>query len=1180
MSQAENRSRNTIKKNPSVRKTAVNTNTRAAGRAAERGEYSAKGAGGINPAASSRRQSSGTRTAAAAYGASSRRGAAAGGRTNSTGRTNSAARSAGGNRQTPGGGKKSAASRGTVKSAGRSAASSKDVQTRKAGARGAYEGRKGGSYEPADRFPSGMEISTETKKDVAVLISFVFSVILFLGNFGFMGRLGAALSDLQFGLFGRFAFILPVLLFIGTVYLIANVPEKAEKAFIRIFVAAVAMSALCGLVQLFSGELTGPINLGEYYLQGKGAAVGGAMGGLMLIIFKPALGTFGTVIVLISLLIICIIALTGMSVLRPIRERSIDAAASARLRKEKKLERKAYDRLLRSAELVDEYERSADNREMFEQEYNELADAIARGDRGIDVGSLITRIADYDMHIDEKGLRKGKKRPPKKAAGRMDQGIAFMDMGGGAAANDDSNFDTEDIRYKSASGRSKDAAGSPLFSARAKKAADILSGAVAKAAEASKKTQDHIEAEDVGGILGSGQEPVITISPDHDSSVGHMSDMKEPTSLADDHSFDDFEDISGSFADPLFIAPKMDAREARALRSAASARRDEGSRGSSFWRTGEPGDGNSGMTLRPSSKDIPVSSDIDDYYMPSDDDEFGQTSMTVPVGRSSTTAPAGRPSAAVSSQSSESANRPADYSGKYGTASGRPASAEPDSGSAAVKVKKEAPKKPYRMPSTNLLHSGPKAARAKESELRATAIKLQQTLASYGVGVTVTNVSCGPTVTRYELKPDQGVRVNQVLSRVDDIQLNLAAAEIRIEAPIPGKSAIGIEVPNAENQTVYLRELVDSQEFRRASSKVCFAVGRDISGRVIVADIDRMPHLLIAGATGSGKSVCINTIIMSILFKARPDEVRMIMIDPKVVELSVYNGIPHLMIPVVTDPKKAAGALQWAVTEMANRYKTFAKYNVRDIVSYNRLATAPDHEEGMEFMPRILIIVDELADLMMVSPKEVEGCIQRLAQLARAAGLHLILATQRPSVNVITGVIKANVPSRLAFAVSSSVDSRTILDMGGAEKLLGKGDMLFHLAGWPKPVRIQGAFVSDTEILDVVNFLKNQTGDGAKEETDSSRSLITQIETGGSMDDEQEADARDELFERCGLFLIEKGKGTSNILQRTFRIGFNRAARILDQLTEAGVLGPDEGTKPRQVLMTKEEFEEMLEGGE
>jgi S-DNA-T family DNA segregation ATPase FtsK/SpoIIIE len=622
------------------------------------------------------------------------------------------------------------------------------------------------------------------------------------------------------------------------------------------------------------------------------------------------------------------------------------------------------------------------------------------------------------------------------------------------------------------------------------------------------------------------------------------------------------------------MAPKMDAREARKLRSKTSSRREEpseghvgaGGAGTSFWRTGEPGDGSSGMTLS-----APAAS------------PYGRTSAAAPAGRTSTAAPAGRPSAAASSKARAASDTPA----ADGTAAARgtqaPGTASASSQEAdgtVVKVRKEAPKKPYRMPSTNLLHSGPKAARAKESELRATAIKLQQTLASYGVGVTVTNVSCGPTVTRYELKPDQGVRVNQVLSRVDDIQLNLAAAEIRIEAPIPGKSAIGIEVPNAENQTVYLKELVDSQEFRRATSKVCFAVGRDISGRVIVADIDRMPHLLIAGATGSGKSVCINTIIMSILFKAKPDEVRMIMIDPKVVELSVYNGIPHLMIPVVTDPKKAAGALQWAVTEMANRYKTFAKYNVRDIVSYNRLATSPDHEEGMEFMPRILIIVDELADLMMVSPKEVEGCIQRLAQLARAAGLHLILATQRPSVNVITGVIKANVPSRLAFAVSSSVDSRTILDMGGAEKLLGKGDMLFHLAGWPKPVRIQGAFVSDSEILDVVNFLKDQTGEGSKDGTDSQRSLITQIEAGVSVEDGQAAEERDELFERCGLFLIEKGKGTSNILQRTFRIGFNRAARILDQLTEAGVLGPDEGTKPRQVLMTKEEFEEMLEGGE
>lgn len=366
--------------------------------------------------------------------------------------------------------------------------------------------------------------------------------------------------------------------------------------------------------------------------------------------------------------------------------------------------------------------------------------------------------------------------------------------------------------------------------------------------------------------------------------------------------------------------------------------------------------------------------------------------------------------------------------------------------------------------------------------LHETALHLQQILRDFGVGVTVTDVSQGPAVTRYELQPDQGVKVNKIVSLADDIKLNLAVTDVRIEAPIPGKAAVGIEVPNAENSIVSFRELVSSQEFKSHKSKLAFAVGKDIAGKIMVTDIAKMPHLLIAGATGSGKSVCINTLIMSLLYKASPDEVKLIMIDPKVVELSTYNGIPHLLIPVVTDPKKAAGALNWAVAEMTHRYKLFADYNVRNLAGYNEKIKNIEHIEDdtkPQKLPQIVIVVDELADLMMVAPGEVEDAICRLAQLARAAGIHLIIATQRPSVNVITGLIKANMPSRIAFAVSSGVDSRTILDMNGAEKLLGKGDMLFYPYGYPKPVRVQGAFVSDEEVSAVVEFLKeNNSGNG------------------------------------------------------------------------------------------------------
>lgn len=498
-----------------------------------------------------------------------------------------------------------------------------------------------------------------------------------------------------------------------------------------------------------------------------------------------------------------------------------------------------------------------------------------------------------------------------------------------------------------------------------------------------------------------------------------------------------------------------------------------------------------------------------------------------------------------------------------------------------IKQTEEKPKKPYVFPSMDLLSRGKgPAAGQSDKEFRETAIKLQQTLRNFGVGVTVTNISCGPTVTRYELQPEQGVKVSKIQALADDIKLNLAATDIRIEAPIPGKAAVGIEVPNKVNSMVYLRELLESNEFKKHPSKLAFAVGKDIGGQVIVADIAKMPHLLIAGQTGSGKSVGINTMIMSLIYRSSPDDVKLIMIDPKVVELSVYNGIPHLLIPVVTDPKKAAGALNWAVAEMMERYNKFAQSNVRDIKGYNAkvqsLIDAGDvpKDQIPVKLPQLVIIIDELADLMMVASNEVEDAICRLAQLARAAGIHLVIATQRPSVNVITGVIKANVPSRIGFSVASGVDSRTILDMNGAEKLLGNGDMLFYPSGYPKPLRVQGAFVSDAEVSRVTDFLKEQNdGGGYNTEVEMKLSQPTLGGgTGGGSD-------RDSLFADAAKFIIEKDKASIGMLQRVFKIGFNRAARIMDQLAEAGVVGEEEGTKPRKVLMSMEEFEAFLEAG-
>ena len=490
--------------------------------------------------------------------------------------------------------------------------------------------------------------------------------------------------------------------------------------------------------------------------------------------------------------------------------------------------------------------------------------------------------------------------------------------------------------------------------------------------------------------------------------------------------------------------------------------------------------------------------------------------------------------------------------------------------------------KPYLFPPISLLQKGKNVnPRDGQKHLEETARRLQECLKTFGVNVAITDISQGPAVTRYELQPEQGVKVSKIVNLSDDIKLNLAATDIRIEAPIPGKSAIGIEVPNKENSAVAFRDLIESEEFQKFPSKISFAVGKDIAGKNVVADIAKMPHMLIAGATGSGKSVCINTLIMSILYKARPDEVKMIMIDPKVVELSSYNGIPHLLIPVVTDPKQAAGALQWGVSEMMARYEKFAEYNVRDMKGFNAKIEekeARGEENLPKKLPQIVIIVDELADLMMVAPGEVEEAICRLAQLARAAGIHLIIATQRPSVDVITGLIKANMPSRVAFAVSSGVDSRTILDMNGAEKLLGKGDMLFYPQGYSKPVRVQGSFVSDAEVGAVVDYLKNQQIGNVNQE--DIQNQINSLKSGGGNSQGAaggRSDDKDALFADAGRFIIEKDKASIGMLQRVFKIGFNRAARIVDQLCEYGVVGDEEGTKPRKVLMSLEQFENLLE---
>ena len=487
----------------------------------------------------------------------------------------------------------------------------------------------------------------------------------------------------------------------------------------------------------------------------------------------------------------------------------------------------------------------------------------------------------------------------------------------------------------------------------------------------------------------------------------------------------------------------------------------------------------------------------------------------------------------------------------------------------------EAEEEPYTPPPVDLLNDMPQATDPNlQEELRVNAEKLVDTLRSFGVQTRIVDISRGPAVTRYELQPSAGVKISKITGLADDIALNLAASGVRIEAPIPNKPAVGIEVPNKVVSTVSIREVIDSDEFRNAKSKLSVALGRDIAGNITVADLAKMPHTLIAGSTGSGKSVCINSLIVSILYKATPDEVKLLMVDPKMVELGIYNGIPHLLVPVVTDPKKAAGALAWAVNEMLNRYQMFKDYGVRDLAGFNRMAP----EQGLKTMPQIVIIIDELADLMMAAPGEVEDSIFRLAQMARAAGMYLVIATQRPSVDVITGVIKANIPSRIAFAVSSQIDSRTILDTAGAEKLLGRGDMLFSPVGATKPLRVQGCFVTDGEVERIITFLKDCQKKMTYDEKiiqEIERQAVSEKKKGSDKDSGGGFMDEDEMLPSAIECVIDMGQASTSLLQRKLKLGYARAARIMDMMEEKGIIGPYEGSKPRAVLISKERWVEM-----
>ena len=993
--------------------------------------------------------------------------------------------------------------------------------------------------------------------EILFLAALAGSILLLLGNLHLCGSLGERLYGFMHGTAGVLGYVFPFFLFGGMVFFISN--RENLSAMLRLWAAVVAFWLLCGVFQLFAKEIPEKQawELAVYYEAGQKGISGGLLGGVLNELLRPLLGVWGMAVVLIIGLILLTVLITGRSFFQPVKRRSKRIYSSARQdmyhRKEQYDEHRAQVR-----------ERKKLEKERREQELEQELESQKRTDRkskGMvkdpllketeEYGEIPAGIPDPIMAV-YPGEQFGQApEPDRQAAGRGKILSLYPDRN-----------EAEDSGETAAEGQmSKDESGSE---------ADWLS--------AMSREMDQIFAQKDMRTLGE-------LNAVEHSTWQTAEGENASSKVAGDFDYIDLTDPEPEGAPVLAgeenLSGKPGAEEELWAETDGQPKEQQGE--FSFKRSAAQVDTRTVSTA--SGKVIEVEVKPEDLV-----EEISQgTGFSAKLAGDSGSAGAaagqnaggyhgagtgqvsGGDNSAGDGQAAGSYNRAGigQVSGGYGNAAVQKPTPPPAP---------PAPPKEYRYPPVHLLTqvSGKASSANKNFELKETAIKLQQTLKSFGVGVSVTNISCGPAVTRFEVSPEQGVKVSKIVSLTDDIKLNLAAADIRIEAPIPGKAAVGIEVPNKEKVTVFFRELIESEEFRKHPSKLAFAVGKDLAGKIIVTNLASMPHLLIAGATGSGKSVCINTLIMSLLYKAKPDEVKLIMVDPKVVELSVYNGIPHLLIPVVTDPKKAAGALNWAVAEMDSRYNKFAEYGVRDLAGYNekvlKLGTGPDGEP-LKPLPQIVIIVDELADLMMVAPGEVEDAICRLAQLARAAGLHLVLATQRPSVNVITGLIKANMPSRIAFAVSSGVDSRTILDMHGAEKLLGKGDMLFSPAGYPKPVRLQGAFVSDTEVSAVVQFLAENT-DGPVYQ--SAVQMQLSAEQGGLPGAQDGTSDLDAYFVRAGRFVIEKEKASSGMLQRAFKIGFNRAARIVDQLAAAGVVDDEGGTKARKILMTMEEFETYL----
>ena len=1028
--------------------------------------------------------------------------------------------------------------------------------------------------------------------EAAIIITFAVSLFLFLSNLGLCGPIGAALKAVQLGLFGVVGYIFPIVLSFVVAFILSNIDNP--HATLRMTSALFMLVFLSALLQLFTAGGVQDMTLMDFYSEGAELGIGGGIvGGALAMVLYTLAGTVGAALILIVASFVCLIYTTGKPLARIIAKHSARAASHARERA-----REDFSQVAESARLHREERRLAREEELRARRagvdmqaidlsaHQSLAEMSAPSTASAEANAADQTTARHtampedtftipaldDTAAYEAALGAGADvKQPALAEPKLNAEPTITGMGAVLGPDENAANSVElplNVRHTPVTRNDRTA----------------MSGSDAVAAAGAVTTPGGnttavTSAENVIPIRTGANTASATTSVAEQSAAKPAGmqvqaideDFPISGSLWDDQNLMDsaIEDATTRHADDTFDQPANDTRiPADTYAHTADTALHAGDEDTMDAEPHPLEDGDDTSSVAAYAGDEEVSVGRNGVAT------IGRGDME--QGTRRIVASNGQVIDADVEPIRKKIESQLDREKKENTPT--------DADNAKVQqeiLEKKKPQKPYVIPPLSLLQKPARQDFDTREEIRQNALTLQETLKSFGVNVTITNISIGPAVTRYELQPEIGVKVSKIVSLTNDIKMRLAAADIRIEAPIPGKSAVGIEVPNKHGATVYLGDVLGSSEFQGAKAKLAFGVGKDIAGKTIVTDIAKMPHLLIAGATGSGKSVCINTLIMSLLFKYKPEDVRMIMVDPKVVELSVYNGIPHLLIPVVTDPKKAASALNWAVAEMTDRYKKFAESGSRDLKGYNEkiMAVRNDPEipedQKPEKLPQIVIIIDELADLMMVSSQEVEDAICRIAQLARAAGMHLVIATQRPTVDVITGLIKANVPSRIAFAVSSGTDSRTIIDMNGAEKLLGKGDMLFFPQGIPKPVRVQGAFVSDQEVSDVVDFIKQEMG-----EVEYSERIQQQVQAGGGGEGSLGgAGNQDELFVEAGQLIIETEKASIGMLQRKFRIGFNRAARIMDQLADAGVVGPEEGTKPRKIIMTLAEFDELISNG-